>query len=1133
MMPSHISWQLAWTDMFYLFQNLHTAICAKDTLRRVIFAGSNPTVCQNLQRVWQQFLEDVAIESGWVTEVDLIPTDTAIASHQHYVNPVHCAEGLCSGWDDSLVQLQLIPPLKLQGIESGVLLVAEHFCVWVQLQLVTVRVGDAAIAPGYADLSARWQATLVLDRSLMQTFFQVSDWAAIAPFLPQLSPSIEQAQTGLRAFWKDFLQLTQGVSAQTGFDLPPQALPCLFKPLFQQMPLGLFQLHLDGSFISMNPAFCQFVGYSQAELLRLDLQAITVPEDFRIELEMIQQIVQYEEQRVFEKRYRRADGSSIWAEVRLSLVGEPQAEESFLMGFVTDLSDRRQIEAERLNAFQEIQQRQEQATLLNNIAVRIRSAIDLPTMLQNAAAELNHALHSDRVVIYQLTEDGGGCCVSEAVNPQFVAMQGQNFGADCIPPPYLEAYRTGRLWSLDEVSQATLTACHQEMLDRVQVKSMIATGILSMDDALLPDRRRLWGLLAIHQCDAARTWTPADLQLVEAVANQLAIALEQTKLLNRLTRYTYELEDRVRERTYSLERSLKFEQFIRSLTECLYQDFDENRLFQTMVRGLVSTLGVDVCLVSRYNSQDHTLKVKFEAFSNQIPATLSLIGQQFAIAQIPSPSATSSPDEKTYYFNGTLDVSSIFLNLALLKNQSVTDASTQCSQLVRPIMGVDHELGMVLVMQLATREFEAAEVALIEQATNYCAIALRQAHLYRQEHEQRLSAEYLRSFLEQSIDVYVEYDHQRRYIAINPMGCTLLGRPQQDIIGKTNQDLNPIDGQALDQMIHQALVTAEKVFVDHEVVLPQGPRVFESVYAPITSPDGVVQRVIGVCRDITDFKQQWQLLEQQNHQLTETTRLKQEFVATTSHELRTPLTAILGFSNVLMQGFAGQLNHRQQEYVERIYSSGEHLLELINDILDLSRLEAGRMDLNLQLLYVADLCEAVTGLLQDQAESRGLKLEIDLAPEVEWMIADPRRLKQMLLNLLVNAIKFTPQGSVGLKIYCDTSMRSPNSALHSSAAISPRPKAQWIYFLVWDTGIGISEVDQRSLFQPFSQVDSSLERKHQGSGLGLVITQKLAELHGGRVSLQSTVGKGTQLTIALPLRTIDYKRQQNGVIGQL
>jgi PAS domain S-box-containing protein len=409
----------------------------------------------------------------------------------------------------------------------------------------------------------------------------------------------------------------------------------------------------------------------------------------------------------------------------------------------------------------------------------------------------------------------------------------------------------------------------------------------------------------------------------------------------------------------------------------------------------------------------------------------------------------------------------------------------------------------------------------MEQVASQCAIALRQADLQFQKHDLRVSADYFRSLIETSTDVFTEYDARLHCLSMNPAGCTMLMVEPEAIVGKTNQALFGTEAEVLDSIIQQVFDTGEKLFVDHELLVAQGSRIFETVYTPIKMPSGAVQRVIGVSRDVTEVKQQWQLLEAQNQHLTEATRVKQEFIATTSHELRTPLTAVLGFSNVLLQGFFGSLNPKQKDYVERIHDSGQHLLDLINDILDLSRLEADRLELDLQAIFIPDVCEGVMSLIRERALNQGLKLEVDLDPSVDWIVADPRRLKQMLLNLLANAVKFTQEGTVGLKVYREPLpmcvAASPSAPPLEDVTQSDDRAAQMIHFLVWDTGIGIDVVDQQKLFSPFSQIDSSLVRKHQGTGLGLVITRKLAELHGGTVALKSSLDQGARFTIALPL----------------
>ncbi len=224
-------------------------------------------------------------------------------------------------------------------------------------------------------------------------------------------------------------------------------------------------------------------------------------------------------------------------------------------------------------------------------------------------------------------------------------------------------------------------------------------------------------------------------------------------------------------------------------------------------------------------------------------------------------------------------------------------------------------------------------------------------------------------------------------------------------------------------------------------------------------------------------------------------RAKSQFLATMSHELRTPLNAVLGLSELMRGEIFGPLNDKQKEYITCIQSSGEHLLSLINDILDLSKVEAGKEQLSFVPLEIRDLCESCLALVREQAYNRGLELRLHIDSDIRIFIADERRCKQMLLNLLSNAVKFTLVGEVSLIV---------------------TKKPEGIAFTVADTGIGISADKLPLLFEPFRQLDSGLNRQFPGTGLGLALTRSLARLHGGDVSVESTLGQGSQFTLHLP-----------------
>lgn len=224
-------------------------------------------------------------------------------------------------------------------------------------------------------------------------------------------------------------------------------------------------------------------------------------------------------------------------------------------------------------------------------------------------------------------------------------------------------------------------------------------------------------------------------------------------------------------------------------------------------------------------------------------------------------------------------------------------------------------------------------------------------------------------------------------------------------------------------------------------------------------------------------------------------RAKSQFIANMNHELRTPLTAIIGFSSILLEKIFGPLNNKQEEYIKGIHKCGYQQLDLINDLLDLAKIEAGREELDMIMLSVERICQECLTVIREQAIIRGLQLLLEISPDVTTCYADERRLKQILLNLLSNAVKFTDSGCVTLKV--DKS-------------------SGFINFAVIDTGIGIAPEDAEKLFQTFQQVGSDRIRQRQGTGLGLALSRNLARLHGGDITFTSVLGGGSNFTLLLP-----------------
>jgi len=258
-----------------------------------------------------------------------------------------------------------------------------------------------------------------------------------------------------------------------------------------------------------------------------------------------------------------------------------------------------------------------------------------------------------------------------------------------------------------------------------------------------------------------------------------------------------------------------------------------------------------------------------------------------------------------------------------------------------------------------------------------------------------------------------------------------------------------------------------------------------------------------------------------NVKLAELSKAKSDFLANMSHELRTPLNSILGFSEVLQDELYGNLNERQKEYLRDIHDSGKHLLDLINDILDLSKVEAGRMDLELNSFILKELLQASLRLFKEKALKHGIRLDIMIKSEADIEIeADERKLKQIMFNLLSNAVKFTPNGG-----YVSVTARKVDSkqwTVNSKKELftnyySLTTDTDFVEISVEDTGIGIKPEDLNKLFGPFTQLESAYTKKHEGTGLGLALTKKLVELHGGRIWVESECGRGSRFTFAIPV----------------
>jgi PAS domain S-box-containing protein len=366
------------------------------------------------------------------------------------------------------------------------------------------------------------------------------------------------------------------------------------------------------------------------------------------------------------------------------------------------------------------------------------------------------------------------------------------------------------------------------------------------------------------------------------------------------------------------------------------------------------------------------------------------------------------------------------------------------------------------------------------------------------------------------------------YIFVNQAHLSLFNfTDPQDLLGQSWRKLYaPEQIQYFEEQVFPAL-SRDRQWRGKTIALREGEPFAQELSLTLTDKG----YLICVCRDISDRQAAEEALLRTNQELARATRLKDEFLANMSHELRTPLNAILGMTEGLSEQIFGEINDRQLKALNTIERSGSHLLELINDILDVAKIESGKIELEYNRVPIAPLCSSSLAFVKQQAQKKGITLETAIANPLPDLWVDERRLRQVLINLLNNAVKFTPEGGkITLKVApkpalnTDSTLCFPNisqiETLHPEVKCQPQDPGlnlnHYLRIAIIDTGIGITPENLEKLFQPFVQIDSALNRKYTGTGLGLALVKQIVELHGGQVSVRSKVGLGSCFSIDLP-----------------
>lgn len=445
---------------------------------------------------------------------------------------------------------------------------------------------------------------------------------------------------------------------------------------------------------------------------------------------------------------------------------------------------------------------------------------------------------------------------------------------------------------------------------------------------------------------------------------------------------------------------------------------------------------------------------------------------------------------------------------------------------VWPLRVETEVVGVLYVASKATGFFGEREVSLLDEAVMDICFALdnlaKEAHRREVETALRESEQRYRTTLDNILEGCQLIDRNWHYLYVNDAATRHNRRPKEEMLARRVPDVWPgIEKTHVYELFQTGMQTREPVTDEVEFTFPDGATGHYEIRV-----EPVEEGILVLSIDNTKRKEAERALRLLNENLERqiaartselktallraeaADQIKSAFLATMSHELRTPLNSIIGFTGILLQELAGPLNPEQSKQLGMVRESARHLLDLINDVLDISKIEAGQLEVAAAPIDLSALIERVASTVKPLATKKGLDFNIQMDHCPSEIVSDERRLSQILLNLLNNAVKFTETGEITLRV-------EHSEQFQAGPSVPPQPAVR---FTVGDTGIGIKEKDLGLLFEPFRQLDTGLTRQHEGTGLGLAISRRLTDLLGGDISVRSKWQEGSEFTVVIPTR---------------
>jgi PAS domain S-box-containing protein len=896
-----------------------------------------------------------------------------------------------------------------------------------------------------------------------------------------------------------------------------------FRSTFEQAAVGITHVSFEGKFLRLNQRFCDIVGYTQAELKALTFQEITHPDHLQTDLEAMHHLISGQLQTyTTEKRYICKDQSLIWTNVTVSIVHDFSDQPAYLMTVVEDITDRKQAEAERLQT----EKMRGELKLLENILETILAGYwesDIPNARQYISPRFKQMFGYADDELPNAPDTWKQLIFPEDL-PKAIASFERHVQSRGEIPYYNELrYRhkngstvwvicSGRVIEWDAKGKPKrVIGCHFDITPQKQLEADLRKSAANLAEAQRIAHLGSWEFDVATQ---AITWSD---EVFRIFGRDPAMGLP-----------TYQ-----------------------ELCDCIHPD-DLNH-WQVKVQRAIGQ-GTAYQNEYRIRLPDGTwryLLAQGETVLNATGQVVQLIGTVLDITERKQAEISLRESKRRYatlteaapvvIFRQNVDRECVYVNdrwSEMMGRPIEAAMGMGCFQTLHPddrdrifqdwMSKFQQGEGRGAGYQAECRHFHA-DGRLIWTYTQV--VPEIDSHGNLLGYVGSLTDITTRKRIEEDLEIYTRevedlynnapcgyhsLDAAGRYLKVNETELKWLGYTREEMVGQViTRFFTEASCQAFAQNYEIFQKQGWVKNLEFEMVCQDGtilPVLISAVAVKDGNGNYLYNRATLV--DNRDRKQAEEKLQESNEQLrrinaelARATRLKDEFLANMSHELRTPLNAILGLSEGLQEEVFGQLNERQKKTIATIERSGQHLLELINDILDLAKIESGKLELDLSEVSIRNLCNTSLTFVRQMALKKNIHLTSQISADVQSFQADDRRLRQVLINLLTNAVKFTPQeGSVTLTV----------STRINDRAEPLKASGYWIEFSVIDTGIGIAPEHFQQLFQPFVQIDGKLNRQFNGTGLGLALVRQIVELHGGEVTVESEPGRGSCFTVRIP-----------------